>query len=216
MNSKFKKLLKLGFQSGIEQSKDKTNAILPEFSLRKTTLDSSWFLEKCKICKNYFREDDLVRLCPKCGEAFHDDKNYNLYCWELQLENGQQCICGEAIDYEKINDTQDNFRSLLSVDQSFIEGLEETWKPFGEQKVLTVLPNSSIVGLTCQICRYKIRIGDRVVKCPCSPICLTFFHSDIFRNLNCWNYYNGFLGKDYCPTSSRVYVKKVKFNQISP
>ncbi|HEY4388737.1 MAG TPA: hypothetical protein VGN34_30160, partial [Ktedonobacteraceae bacterium] len=79
---------------GITLSADPTNANLPDLAMRITTISSPWFARSCQICKDKFREGDQVRLCPDCGEAFHDDNQYLLDCWQKKF--GKGAICKEG------------------------------------------------------------------------------------------------------------------------
>jgi hypothetical protein len=70
--------------------------------------------------------------------------------------------------------------------------------PYGQEPVFEVAEGSSIIGFSCQWCRFQLRAGDRVVKCPCGK-CSGHFHDDIYRHLTCWNDWNGSSGQGYCP-----------------
>src|SRR5215472_15840546 len=76
---------------GIALSADPVNANLPDLAVRITTINSPWFARTCRICKDKFREGDQVRLCPNCSEAFHDDNQYSLHCWQKKFAGGAIC-----------------------------------------------------------------------------------------------------------------------------
>lgn len=210
-------------QVGIQASRDPKNAGLPDLYPRQTTMYSPWYTRTCPECKHRFREGDRVRICPKCGRAYHDDDQYQLHCWQDHFADGNVCRergidpitdqPREGCDYtwsgtfpdegqdEQTPSPASPAQRIPHVTEQFLSGLEIFWTPFGEENVLEVPQGSPIVGHECPWCRFQIRAGDRVVKCPCGK-CNTYFHNDIFRHLACWNEWNGSDGNDYCPTTS--------------
>jgi uncharacterized C2H2 Zn-finger protein len=208
--------------AGLAASLDPENAGLPPLYRHETTIYSPWYTRACPECKHKFREGDTVRLCPRCGRVYHDDDQYQLHCWEEHFAEDGVCrkaridpITGvpqEGCDYtwsgqfpEEGREAAEGpatrpTRRVARVTKQFLRGLEAFWTPFGEENVLEVSPDSPIVGHECPWCRFQIRAGDRVVKCPCGQ-CNTYFHDDVFRHLTCWDEWNGSQGHDYCPTT---------------
>lgn len=210
-------------QAGLAASRDPKNAGLPDLCLHQTTMYSPWFTDTCPECQHKFREGDMVRLCPKCGRVYHDDDQYQLHCWQDHFADGGVCRKGGFNRYHKRQRESCDYtwsgtfpemcqeddgkpapsrptQRIPQVTEQFLSGLEVFWTPFGEENVLEVPPGSRIVGHECPWCRFQIRAGDRVVKCPCGK-CNTYFHDDVFRHLTCWNEWNGSEGNDYCPTT---------------
>ena len=207
-------------QAGIDAANDPDNAGLPELFARRTTIYSDWYMRVCPECKHRFREGDRVRLCPQCGQAYHDDDQYGLHCWRRHFAGENPCTKGgynpftettePGCDYtwsgtfpdEKTAESGQaaGSRRVGQVTGQFLHGLSVTWKSFGGEQVIEVQPGDRIVGRKCPWCRFEIRVGDRVVKCPCGH-CDTYFHDDLFRHLTCWNDWNGSQGHDYCPTT---------------
>ncbi len=220
----FNTRLREEMNSGLKMAADPTNANLPSLALHVTTLHSVWFMRTCRGCKNKFREGDLVRLCPHCGQAYHDDPQFNLSCWHDQFEKKQVCTEGgidrfseqkiKACNYQwngrlpdtpGTEETSDILPSATAVNQ-FISGLRHIWRPFGEKQIYKVKVNDAMVGRICPWCDLRVRVGDWVVACPCG--CGTYFHEDIFRHLTCWNEWNGVEGNNYCPNISRSYEQE--------
>ncbi len=197
---------------GITMAADPDNAGLSELAIRITTMNSPWFSRTCRMCKDKFREGDLVRICPKCRGFYHDDHQYELYCWQKHLEKSEKCRCGWRSS-DKITETSAATGELLrtcppeSIVRQFISGVETVWRPFGEQQVLKIPSGSALIGRKCPWCRFRVRTGDWVVKCPCGTECGTFFHQDVFRHLTCWNEWNGVEGNQYCPTTGAAYKR---------
>ena len=224
-----KSQLREQIRAGRLASRDPINAGLPDLYLRQTTIYSPWYTRTCPECKHKFREGDMVRLCPKCGRAYHDDGQYQLHCWEAHFADDGVCRVGgtdpiTGLERESCDYTwsgifpeagQDGAPStpgrpaqrIASVTKQFLRGLEALWTPFGEEDVFEVPPESRIVGHKCPWCRFQIRAGDRVVRCPCGQ-CDTYFHDDVFRHLTCWDEWNGSRGHDYCPTTGAKIEKK--------
>ena len=101
-------------------------------------------------------------------------------------------------------------RRVSSFIISYAEALVEsvvTRRQLGET-TLEVKQGDPIVGRKCPWCRFMIRAGDRVVKCPCGK-CSAYFHNDIFRHLTCWNDWNDSKGNDYCPITGARIEKKL-------
>jgi uncharacterized C2H2 Zn-finger protein len=220
------RFLRNEIDSGIAMAADPTNANLPDLAIRITSVNSPWYSQTCLICKHKFREGDQVRLCPQCGKAYHDDDQYDLHCWQKKFTDGEICTRGGvdrfgrgvarcdflwfgSLPEKPLIDNPDSqiakthvTPSVLLVTQ-FLHGLEQIWRPFGEQPVVKVEPGSPIVGNSCPWCRFRIRSGDWVVACPCR--CGTYFHQDVFRHLTCWNEWNGVEGNNYCPVTGRSY-----------
>ena len=89
---------------------------------------------------------------------------------------------------------------MALITTQFFQGVETICKPFGDATVHEVQVGAAIIGRRCPWCRYQVRAGDRVVKCPCGT-CDAYFHDDVFRHLTCWNDWNGRRGQRYCPTT---------------
>lgn len=226
--SRLKLSLRQEIDIGIAASCDPQNAGLPDLFARTTTIYSPWYTRTCPECKLQFREGDRVRLCPKCGQAYHDDDQYHLYCWQSRFANGNVCKkerydpiaelnrdgctyqwCGTFPNENEGNNgekTRSMQVELVSV--HFLQGLEKIWTPYGEEVVYEVKQEDPQIGHRCPWCRFLIRAGDRVVKCPCGN-CDTYFHDDIFRHLTCWNDWNGTRGHDYCPTTGARIIRSV-------
>lgn len=212
--------IRVEIDAGISESRDPQNAGLPDLYRRTTTMYSPWYTRACPECKHNFREGDRVLLCPRCGQAYHDDDRYNLHCWQEHFADGKVCKkdrydhiaerqlkgcdyvwSGKLPEEEKAGgDETQPTRRIARVTSQFLQGLERLWKPFGEETVKEIEEGSPIVGHKCPWCRFQIRAGDRVVKCPCGD-CETYFHDDIFRHLTCWDDWNGSQGNNYCPTT---------------
>ncbi len=207
-------------EAGIASSQDPENAGMPDLSPRNTHRYSPWYTRTCPQCKLKFREDDQVRLCPQCDQAYHDDEQYNLRCWGRHFAKGRVCkedrtdpitdIYRKGCDYRqsgRLPDQNDDerpdvsaFRRVEPVGAQFLSGLENIWTPYGQEKLVVVNEDDTMVGLKCPWCRFFIRAGDHAVKCPCGK-CNTWFHMDIYRHLTCWNEWNGARGHDHCPTT---------------
>lgn len=216
----FKEMIRQELELGASAAKDPDNAGLPDLAPRTTTIYSPWYTRICPECKLKFREEDRVRICPSCGQAYHDDHQYNLHCWQKHFANNGICkkadrdpITGEArsgcryqwpgIFPDEKSDQDPKtiiYQRTHQVSTLFLRGLEQVWSPFGNEKVMEVTLDDPIIGHKCPWCRFMIRSGDRVVKCPCGQ-CNTYFHNDIFRHLTCWNDWNSGRGNDYCPTT---------------
>ena len=218
-STSFFERLKKEVQEGSDASLDPVNAGLPDHFIRTTTIYSPWYTRTCPVCKLKFRENDNVRICPFCKQAYHDDDQYSLHCWQKHFANDNVCkkegtdpILGIKRKGCKFKPTdafndQDNIRQqehfsgrIEKVSEQFLLGLESMWKPFGNSQIIEVKPDDPMIGQKCPWCRFSIRVGDRVVKCPCNN-CNTYFHNDIFRHLECWNDWNGTKGNDFCPTT---------------
>ncbi|MDX9956170.1 MAG: hypothetical protein RBT75_18880 [Anaerolineae bacterium] len=211
------------FEQGKRAAQDPANAELPELCLRTTTIYSRWFTLTCPECKHTFREEDKVRLCPECGQAYHDDAQYGLHCWQQHFAAGRECKPGGFDPFTEIDlpgcsyqwngelpDTATTEATadtrILAVTTQFQVGLRNEWTAFGDAQVIEVQPGSSLVGRKCPWCKFDIRAGDRVVKCPCGH-CNTYFHDDVFRHLTCWNAWNGSRGSSHCPTTGAPLVR---------
>lgn len=217
----FGQCLRKEIETGIGLAADPINANLPDDAPRLTTIHSPWYSRTCRVCKHKFREGDWVRLCPLCGEPYHDDPQYGLYCWQEKFAGGQICteggldrFSGLAIDrcefspgpQERQTDRPGQEQTAsppTGLVTQFVGGLERIWRPFGEQPAIKVAPGDPAVGRSCPWCRFRIRAGDWVVACPCG--CGAYFHQDIFRHLTCWNEWHGVEGNDYCPITGRPY-----------
>jgi len=220
---------------GKKDAQDPENATLDELYIRKTSIYSPWFQMQCPECEFQFRENDRVRLCPSCGQAYHDDSQFHLHCWHQHFKENNVCKksggrsrvmmkkkkrkkskpqssqkhmqgCGYQWNGILPDSELENSRHLeekqpmaVMVNQ-FMQGLETMWSPFGDHQVIIVKSGDHMIGNQCPICRYKIRVGDRVIKCPCGK-CETYFHDDLFRHLTCWNDWNGSEGNNFCPTT---------------
>lgn len=216
-----KLLLRNEMQLGIKKAKDRKNNVLPDLALLKTTDESKWWGDSCPVCNDTFREHDLVRTCPKCKQAYHDDASFDLRCWNKHFTSGSNtCInCGvfkwDGSLPEKEFFHQGTISAFPVMEVQFFAGLGSTWKTFGDAKIHIVTAGDFRIGKTCLHCRQKIRLGDRLVKCPCSSKCLVHFHHDVLKNRTCWNEYHGKDGKNYCPESSKPYPVKKIFTKIS-
>src|SRR5579859_2170972 len=188
--SALKQQISAEVELGIALSADPANANLPDLAIRVTTINSPWFARTCRICKDKFREGDQVRLCPDCGEAFHDDNQYSLHCWQKKFAGGAICKEGgpdrfneggsglprcefsgaSPADLEALTTTSERASSHSSpaalLVKQFVKGIETTWRPFGERESVKVVRGSPAVGHKCPWCRFRVRIGDWVVACP--------------------------------------------------
>lgn len=211
---------------GISNSRDPENSNLPALAARITTMYSPWYTRTCPECKHKFREGDRVRLCPNCERAYHDDDQYHLHCWQQHFSGPEKACTKGGVDRftrqmepgcdfnwqghfpdELKNAAGENeitASRIPEVTSDFLKGVQTIWKPFGDEKVIEVAEDDYIVGHNCPWCRFKIRAGDRVVKCPCGN-CETYFHNDLYRHLECWNEWNCIEGKHYCPTTGERY-----------
>lgn len=218
-------LLRDEMLAGIEMASDPLNAGLALLLRRQTTLESAWFAASCGYCHLKVREGDWVRVCPDCGQAYHDDERYEFDCWRRKVATGEVCKVGgvDEFDEDVVEPSCDYVwpRSLLDEplekeQQSeqapserfmryFLGGLSKVELSFGNQSMIKVPRDSVLRGRPCPYCRYSIRIGDWVVECPCG--CGTYFHQDLFRHLSCWNDWNGSKGKTHCLNTSRPFPK---------
>ena len=205
-------------------AKDPVNANLPDLAIRMTTVYSPWYARTCAVCKHKFREGDMVRVCPKCSQPYHEDGQYGLHCWHKHFDSGRICTRGGVDRFSEAQreiprceyvwpessekparachdagDRQPHVSPQAPLATQFVTGLEKVWKPFGEHKIEKVPFDSPAVGRNCPWCRFRIRAGDWVVECPCK--CGTYFHQDIFRHLTCWNEWNGVEGNEHCPVT---------------
>jgi hypothetical protein len=211
--------LRQEIDTGIVTSRDPANADLPKDAVRTTTMYSAWYVRSCPECKQRFRDGDGVRLCLSCEQAYHDDELYQLYCWHEHFKSGR--VCREA-RFDPITEVHDQgcpyqwaggeqsvqkptgsgaarAPHMAQVTTQFLQGLEEVWTPYGQEPVLVVDDDSPIIGYSCPWCRFQVRAGDRVVKCPCGK-CNAHFHDDIYRHMTCWNDWKiDSKGNDYCP-----------------
>lgn len=219
--------------AGEASSADPANANLPQLERRITTLYSPWFGRFCRVCGFKFREGDRVRQCSECGEPYHDDPRYGLYCWQKQFVLGAICNPGGDDRFSEDTDPLPSCRFPQGLDVKaqaalaktlvmepqteqessdglaahFIAGVETLWRPFGGRRSIKVLQGSPYVGLSCPWCRFMVRVGDWVVPCPCEGDCGTVFHQDVFRHLTCWNEWNGPQGRHHCPNTGSPYRK---------
>lgn len=216
---------RLELDLGIESSRDPVNAFLPDLTLRTTTIYSPWYTRTCPGCRHKFREGDRVRVCPgtagkPCGQAYHDDTHFNLRCWQSHFRDGHVCkesgfdrFANEHVEgcgYTWSGGFPDEETTCPAVAtdskrnealvRQFEIGLMSTWRAFGARHVLVAKPGDSFIGHNCPWCRFQIRAGDHIIKCPCGK-CQTYFHDDIFRHLECWNQWNGSQGQHFCPTT---------------
>ena len=207
--------LKNEFNEGLLAAEDPENAYLPPEANRKTTIYSDWYTRTCPECKQKFREGDIVKLCPLCGKAYHNDDKYGLYCWSKHFANGNKC---REPSYDRFNNKYDegclfplkdklsecdNYQNyydelyIPELNQQFKNGLAVHWKSFDNLKELKVERGDSAVGLICQLCGFTIRPGDIVVKCPCNK-CSSYFHNDHERHYKCWNEWNTPKRREHC------------------
>jgi hypothetical protein len=228
-------LCRVAFDLAIASSCDPINAFLPDLHLRTTTIYSPWFTRSCPACRQKFREGDRVRLCPgvegkPCGQAYHDDGQYNLRCWDAHFRDGNVCkkkgfdrFAGRHVDgcgftwAGTLPDRDPPTRLAAgrsprngTLVRQFEAGLKSTWRAFGEREVLLAVAGDPFIGHNCPWCRFQIREGDHIVKCPCA-ICFTYFHDDIYRHMECWNQWNGSRGLHFCPTTgSKIPADKMQ------
>lgn len=218
--------LRVELETGIALAADPENAYLPDLAARVTTSRSRWFARGCRECKLKFREGDQVRLCPQCATPYHDDPQYGLRCWTAHFVEDRICTQGgksrfsgretprcDYVWHGRFPDTPTGRSSAepparppslgSSLVSAFIDGLEGSWRPFGDEEVAQVEPGSDLVGRNCPWCRFRLRAGDAVVACPCG--CGAWFHQDVVRHMTCWNEWNGVEGNDYCPITGRSY-----------
>jgi hypothetical protein len=173
-----KKIIKVIIKKDIDEIDDYSfTSNIKELSVKITTYNSPWYTRMCPVCKGKFREGDKVRICPKCGKAYHDDERFNLDCFQIRF--GSNGICTEA-----------KFNPILN------ELLPECDFKIGYQ----IKKDDPQIGLKCPWCRFDIRIGDWIIQCPCGK-CNTFFHQDPFSNLKCWSEWNSSGIIEYCPTT---------------
>src|SRR5258708_2897604 len=91
LQSPLSEQIRAEFDLGIALAADPVNARRSGQALRETTIYSPWLTRACRVCKDRFRLGDQVRLCPECGEPYHDDDQYNLRCWQKQFGQGGIC-----------------------------------------------------------------------------------------------------------------------------
>ena len=218
--------LKKEFDEGLLAAKDPENAYLPKDANRKTTKYSDWFPLTCPECKHEFRLGDIVRLCPFCGQAYHNDDKHHLYCWTNHFSNKKPCRepfddkfnkkYDEGCDFyvkdnlSDCNNYSNNYNELHipEIEKQFKNGLAVHWKSFDNLKEHKVEYGDPAIGLECQWCKFTIRPGDVVVKCPCNN-CSSYFHNDQEKHYKCWNEWNTPVRRDYCiKTSSKIDIKK--------
>lgn len=217
------KLLKEELEIGKVLARDPQNAEVPLLNKRTTTMDSSWFNDICSVCQFRFRVGDVVRVCPRCEKAYHDDIQFNLHCWQIRFKDDGCCTMHSPRFKEGKNnclfqndistlDSQtsdqaanksENYLPSTTMTEQFLDGLRSEWRPFGERSATRAEKEHEAIGRKCPICRFKVRVGDWVVDCPCG--CGTYFHEDVFRHLTCWNSWNGISGENHCPTYSRPF-----------
>lgn len=228
--------LRAEFEQGISMSADPENANLPVTAIRVTTIHSRWYMLTCKVCRDRYREADRVRLCPACGEPYHDDDQYDLHCWQTHFVSGKNCLglipsaegssgeltapCpfrGEVIASDQpaalpVALTAASLPSTPSGDlvRQFVGGVETAWRPYGERESQKVASGSHLIGRRCPWCRFRIRAGDWVVACPCGSNCGTYFHQDVSRHLTCWNEWYGRSEEHFCPNTGHPFEPTVR------
>ena len=206
-------------EKGIEISRDPVNAILGDLAIKTTNITSDWFADTCMVCAFTFREEDKVRLCPKCKRAIHQEPRYGLECWQNHYQQSDLCPCGEyepsykvKVNHEDLENVEDKNPESEYLDKGtiipaiydqFTNGLQKHWTPFRGEKVTIRVASrgDSVTGKKCQGCQFRIREGDRYIRC--SDCELAYFHSDVLRHLNCWNNWHGQEGRNYCPISGK-------------
>lgn len=218
LETHLKAILRDELDAGNVVARDPENADLPKDAVRTTTMYSAWYVRTCPQCKQKFRTGDRVRLCPACEQAYHEDDLYHLDCWREHFADGRVCRHPRINPHTSVEESGCPYRPselsgaatpsheaprraarLARTTAQFLAGLEECWKPYGQQPVIVVDDDSPIIGYPCPWCRFNVRAGDRVVKCPCGK-CNTHFHDDIYRHMTCWNNWKfGSGGNDYCP-----------------
>lgn len=192
-------------QYGQNMSRDPLNAgAMGSADVQVTTMHSLWFLKVCHVCENRFRAGDRVRVCPKCGRARHDDARYGLHCWQAHFGAGHICDEGqtdprftleEPCHYKPLTLSDKDTATTLDVEisqamyDSFMEGLQGNWQPFGDIEVIKAQKGDAFIGQKCLICGNRVRVGDWVAACPCGK-CNNYYHQDIFRHLECWDIWN--------------------------
>lgn len=234
--------LRAELQQGILMSADPENANLSALAIRATTIHSRWYTLTCKVCRDKFREADRVRLCPECGEPYHDDAQYDLRCWQAHFTGGKNCLglspssavgpgepiapCpfrGEALLRDEsialpATPVAASPPPTLSGDlvRQFVSGVETAWRPYGERQSQKIAPGSHLVGRRCPWCRFRVRAGDWVVPCPCGSHCGTYFHQDVFRHLTCWNEWYGVSEEHFCPNTGHPFEPTVRLSRQVP
>jgi len=213
-------LIREEIELGKESSRDPANAFLPELHPRLTTIYSPWYTRACPVCAQKIRVGDRVRLCPKCNQAYHDDDRFDLRCWQERFKSGHVCRApyydrfaerhDEGCDFTCDGESSDESQSPpgKNSDQTrnpelirrFERGLTSAWSAFGGREVVMAQAGDTFIGHNCPWCRFQVRVGDHIVKCPCGK-CETWFHDDIYRHLECWNEWNGAQGLLFCPTT---------------
>jgi hypothetical protein len=209
---------------GMAMARDPLNAGKPPLAQRVTTMYSQWYGKVCKVCSFRFREGDVVRLCPKCSEPYHDDARYRLVCWAKHFANGQPCrkpghdrfhdrqipgcdfCCPELPpDPATVGDKHEPASATAAEGtvQQFVSGLSRVWQPFGDVTCQRVTAGHEAHGRVCPWCRFELRLGDQVVPCPCG--CGAYSHQDIYRHLTCWNNWHGVEGNNFCPITTRPF-----------
>src|SRR5712691_11422844 len=171
--------LRDAFTSGLAAARDPVNAALPILAARVTTIYSPWYTRTCPECCQKFREADRVRLCPRCGQAYHDDEQYHLYCWQHHFAEGRVCKRGgydpiaerdvSGCLYQWSGTLPDTgttprrdvgqARRVELITVQFLHGLETIWKPFGDANLHEVKVGEAIIGHRCPWCRYQVRAG---------------------------------------------------------
>jgi hypothetical protein len=81
-----------GIRLGVQLATDRENNILPDLSLLKTTVESHWWVSQCPVCNDSSRENDHVRKCLGCNQAYYDDPAFNFLCWHNHFANDDKYI----------------------------------------------------------------------------------------------------------------------------
>ena len=200
--SELEKKLLTEFEKGEFSARDPENADLPDGAPRKTTIYADWLIDDCENCDHPFRLGDMVKVCPSCNSAFHEDDRFPLLCWtEVSKSEGECPSCGTSWTKEENKSDEDKEgtrESYAEVAKIFTSGMLDTWKAFGDVPVRRAEKGDSVIGKNCPMCDYQIRRGDHYVTSFCKGKCKVYIHNDIFRNLTCWNNWQGMQGKRHC------------------
>lgn len=198
-------------EKGVAAARDPFNAYANDTTLRKTFPGSDWYIGVCSVCGDTFREGDWVYQCPDCKEFFHEDERYALACWSKHRKNCTMCNKNPHFHPKPMFDLEepgDVAANNLQVIEGFYDGLNSSWKTRSladnAVEVNVALEGDRAIGKKCPICPHKVRLGDTYVLSPCG--CGAYFHSDVIRNLNCWNIRLSNLKNDkrpFCPLHGR-------------
>ncbi|RZT79589.1 hypothetical protein EV382_2805 [Micromonospora violae] len=176
------------FEAGVAAAVDPQRYLQGDVSgLAVTGLHSWWNHLSCDGCGHSFRRGERVKVSVTPRAAYHAD-----------LPGECPRPAGGEASVE-----------LLDTDVAeFADGVETAW-PAGHT-VLRLAPGDWRVArppaplqrTRCLVCAHTLRVGERVVVCPCSPQrpeCAATVHRDPAAGLTCWETWrpNGVVGA--CP-----------------